>query len=91
MLIDLFERADTSEFSYNIKRSLTVSQEIIDYFDFLGKIIAKALLDNITLNLCFNKIIYKLILGEKINFEDLIFIDKPVLKILIIFLALLFS
>ncbi len=57
-----------------------MSQEIIDYFDFLGKIIAKALLDNITLNLCFNKIIYKLILGEKINFEDLMFIDKPVLK-----------
>jgi hypothetical protein len=57
---------------------LTVSSKILEYYNFLGKIIAKALLDNITLNLCFNKIIYKLILGEKIKFEDIVFIDKPV-------------
>ena len=37
----------------------------------------KALLDNITLNVCFNKIIYKMILQEKIDFEDLVFIDTP--------------
>jgi hypothetical protein len=50
----------------------------LEYFNFLGKIIAKSLLDNITINLCFNKLLYKLILNEKIKFEDLIFIDKPV-------------
>jgi E3 ubiquitin-protein ligase HUWE1 len=49
----------------------------LEYFSFIGKLISKALLDNITLNLCFNKIIYKIILDEQIKFEDLIFIDKP--------------
>jgi hypothetical protein len=77
-LKDLFERGDTEEFSYIIHRNLTVSSKILEYYNFLGRIIAKALLDNITLNLCFNKIIYKLILGEKIKFEDIVFIDKPV-------------
>ena len=38
---------------------------------------AKALLDNITINICFNKIIYKLILHEEVTFDDLVFIDTP--------------
>lgn len=45
---------------------------------FLGKIIAKALLDNLTINACFNKLIYKMILNENIILDDLVFIDKPV-------------
>jgi hypothetical protein len=36
------------------------------------------MIDNITLNLCLNKIFYKLMLGEKITNNDLIFIDKDV-------------
>jgi hypothetical protein len=50
----------------------------MDIFFFIGKIIAKALLDNLTINACFNKLIYKILLEEKIIFDDLIFIDKPV-------------
>jgi hypothetical protein len=34
-------------------------------------------LENLTVNCCLNKAIYQLILKEKIKFEDLIFIDKP--------------
>lgn len=45
---------------------------------FLGKIIAKALLDNLTINACFNKLIYKMILSESVTLDDLVFIDKPV-------------
>jgi len=52
--------------------------KIKDYFRLIGKLISKALLENITINLCFNKLIYKIILSEKITFEDLIFINKPV-------------
>lgn len=44
----------------------------------MGYLIAKALLENVTINLCFNKIIYKILLNELITFEDLIFINKPV-------------
>ena len=36
---------------------------------------AKALIQNITINVCFNKLIYKMILQEEILFEDLVFID----------------
>jgi hypothetical protein len=50
----------------------------IQYFSFLGQLIAKALIDNITINLCLNKIFYKLILNEEITYNDLIFIDKTV-------------
>lgn len=32
-------------------------------------------MQNVTINVCFNKIIYKMILQEKIEFEDLVFID----------------
>ena len=38
----------------------------------LGKLLAKALLENLTVNCCFNKIIYQLILGEKIEFKDIL-------------------
>ncbi len=45
----------------------------------MGYLIAKAFLENVTINLCFNKLIYKIILSEKISIEDLIFINKPVI------------
>lgn len=77
MFLVLFEKADTNEFSYIIKKNLTPSPKNLEYFQFIGKLIAKALLDNITLNLCFNKLVYKMILNEVIRFEDLIFIDRP--------------
>ncbi len=48
---------------------------------FIGKIIAKALIDNLTINTCFNKIIYKMLLNENIALDDLVFIDKPVRKL----------
>lgn len=70
--------SETDEFSYIIRKSLTPKIDTLEYFRFFGKIIAKALIDNVTLNLSFNKIIYKIILNEEISFEDLIFIDKPV-------------
>lgn len=60
-----------------MKKNLTPSPKNLEYFNFLGKLIAKALLDNITLNLCLNKLIYKIILSETVKFEDLVFIDKP--------------
>jgi len=42
------------------------------------------LLDNITINTCFNKIIYKIILDEEINLSELVFIDKAVIINIII-------
>ena len=73
--LKLFIISDSNEFSYIINPLLFHNKENFEYFAFIGKLIAKALLDNITVNICFNKIIYKMILQEEINFNDLLFID----------------
>ena len=73
----LFERSDTDEVSYIIKKNISNTKENLDKYYFIGRVLAKALLENLTVNCCFNKVIYQLILGEKIEFKDLIFIDRP--------------
>ena len=73
--LKLFIISDSNEFSYIINPFLSHNQENLEYFAFIGKLIAKALFDNITVNICFNKLIYKMILQEEINFNDLLFID----------------
>ena len=75
--LGIFEKSDCDDYSFVPKRGLKASQKNLDYFSFIGRIIAKALIDNITINLCFNKIIYKMIIDENISFEDMKFIDKP--------------
>ena len=73
----LFERSDTDEVSYIIKQNISNTKENRDKYYFIGRVLAKALLENLTVNCCFNKVIYQLILGEKIEYKDLIFIDRP--------------
>ena len=60
--LKLFIISDSNEFSYIINPFLAPNQENFEYFAFIGKLIAKALFDNITVNICFNKLIYKMIL-----------------------------
>ena len=72
----LFEKADTLDYSIKIISDLAINERNIEIFNFIGKIIAKALLENLTVNTCFNKYIYKIILNEKIDFKDLVFIDQ---------------
>jgi E3 ubiquitin-protein ligase HUWE1 len=69
--------SDSNEFSYNINPMLKHTKENFSYFNFIGKLIGKALFDNITINICFNKLIYKMILQEEIILDDLLFIDNP--------------
>ena len=73
--LKLFIVSDSNEFSYIINPFLSHNKENMEYFAFIGKLIAKALFDNITVNICFNKLIYKMILQEEIFFKDLLFID----------------
>ena len=73
----LFERSDTDEIGYLVKKNLNPSQQNLNKYYFIGKVLAKALLENLTVNCCFNKMVYQLILGEKIELNDLVFIDKP--------------
>ena len=76
----LFQRSDTDEIGFIIKPNLYPSQELLNKYFFIGRVLAKALLENLTVNCCFNKVIYQLILGEKIELNDLVFIDRPLYK-----------
>ena len=75
--LKLFIVSDTNEFSYIINPFLSHKPENFEYFTFIGKLIVKALFDNITVNICFNKLIYKMILQKEITYNDLVFIDNP--------------
>ena len=75
--LKLFIVSESNDFSYIINPFLRHTKENFSYFTFIGKLIGKALLDNITINVCFNKLIYKMILQEDITFDDLTFIDNP--------------
>ena len=75
--LKLFIVSDTNDFSYIINPFLSHNNENFEYFTFIGKLIVKALFDNITVNIFFNKLIYKMILQEEITFKDLVFIDNP--------------
>ena len=75
--MNLFLSSDSKDFSYTINPTLLETKINFSYFEFIGKILGKALIDNITINLCFNKIIYKLIVNDPITYEDLLFIDSP--------------
>ena len=68
--LGIFIVSDSNDFSYIINPFLVQNEENFQYFTFIGKLISKALLDNITINICFNKLIYKMILQEKIEFND---------------------
>ena len=51
--LKLFIISDSNEFSYIINPFLSHNKENFEYFSFIGKLIAKALFDNITINICF--------------------------------------
>ena len=74
----LFTKADTSDFSLKVYNSKDINKKKIDIFFFIGKIIALALLDELTINCCFNNYIYKIILDEPVTIEDLVFIDTEI-------------
>ena len=73
--LKLFVKSDTKEFSYILNPFLFQNKENFRYLRLVGVLIAKALMQNVTINICFNKLIYKMILQEKIEFDDLAFID----------------
>jgi len=73
----LFIQSESNDISYILNPLLMHNEENFKYCTFIGLLMAKALIQNITINICFNKLIYKMILQEKITFNDLVFIDGP--------------
>ena len=76
IIIDYFIPSDNDEYSVIIHPD--ASKDSIPVYIFVGKILAKAVLENLTVGFCFNKIIYLLFLGRNVTFDNLVFIDKGV-------------
>ena len=74
----LFTKADTSNYSLKVYNSKNIDKKKSDIFFCIGKILALALLDELTINSCFNIYIYKIILDEPVTIEDLVFIDTEI-------------
>jgi hypothetical protein len=74
--LKLFITGESSDFSYILNPLLMQNEENFKYCRLIGLLLAKAIIQNITINICFNKLMYKLILCEKMEFDDLIFIDS---------------
>ena len=74
--LKLFIPSDSHDFSYILNPFLLHNSENFRYCRLIGLLLGKALTEFITINVCFNKLIYKMILQEKITFEDLVFIDE---------------
>lgn len=83
----LFEKANTKDISYIFHRNIHFDEKTKEILKFIGVILGKALIENLTVNCCFNKLIYKLILDEELKFEDLIFVDSEVKFFRLIILA----
>ena len=74
----LFTKADTTDFSLKVYNDGNFNKNKLNIFDFIGKIFVLALLDELTINSCFNIYIYKIILDEPVDIEDLVFIDTEI-------------
>jgi hypothetical protein len=48
------------------------------YYEFIGKVIGKALFDKITLKMNLNPVLIKIILNQRLTVEDLKYIDEQV-------------
>ena len=74
----LFTKADTKDYSIKVYNDKNFSKNKLKIFEFIGKIFVLALLNDLTINSCFNIYIYKIILDEPVELEDLIFIDSEI-------------
>lgn len=73
----LFEKADCDGITYVFDSRLDSNcYWSFKYFKFIGKLIAKSLIDGVTINLSFNNLIYKLILEEPVTLKDLENVDN---------------
>jgi hypothetical protein len=89
--LGLFLVANTPEFSYKVNEDSLYIDNHRTLFFFFGKVLAKALFDNIPVNVCLNKAVFKSLLGQTsesdyANLEDFKNIDVNV-SIMIVFIS----
>ena len=77
-IIGLFRKASTDELSYVIVEESTDIEQWEEKYEFFGHMLAKAILDEIPLNLCLNRLIFKIFVVPDYNvtLEDLKLFDQ---------------
>ena len=80
------ESSNEEQNSYLITLNECKRQNYLEYYEFIGKVIAKALFDGITIKVNFNTIILKHLLNLPFSLEDIKSIDKEVNFKIVIFL-----
>jgi hypothetical protein len=74
--LKLFIRGESSDISFILNPFLMQNEKNFEYCRLIGILLAKAIIQSVTINICFNKLMYKMILCERIEFDHLIFIDS---------------
>lgn len=62
--LGLFTVANTTEFSYKINEDSKYIDNYLTLFFFFGKVLGKAIFDNIPINVCLNKALFKSLVCE---------------------------
>ncbi len=79
----LFEPVASDRTTFHPNRTSGVNQEHLDFFEFIGRIIGKALYENRVLDCHFSRAVYKRILGKAVSIKDMETLDLDYYKSLV--------
>jgi len=71
----MFTHSAVDDYTYQINALSGVNPEHLDYFELLGKVMAKSIFDGVQLDVHFSATFYKSLLGIDLSFEDLERVD----------------
>ena len=78
--LGLFVKTETDEMSYIINPLCNPNKKNLEYFNFVGSMIGKAMLENVKVNTCFNILIFKTLFGKDTSYRDAKYIDSQVYR-----------
>lgn len=71
----LFVTTDTDEVSYTINPKAPNTEDVLELYEFAGKVVGKAIFERITLNIHFDHCLLRALTGRDITLEDLKTLD----------------
>ncbi|EEB06317.1 HECT-type ubiquitin-protein ligase Pub2 [Schizosaccharomyces japonicus yFS275] len=72
----LFEYSNAGDYSLRISIHSCINEEHLSWFRFIGRVIGLAIFHRRYLDVCFVRTLYKTLLGQSPEFEDLQYVDK---------------
>jgi len=76
----LFTHSTVDDYTYQINALSGVNPEHLQYFELLGKVMAKSIFDGVQLDVHFSSAFYKSLLGMELAFDDLEKVDTDLHK-----------